>query len=116
MRRSAKPLLVVLVILVVFGVAGAAGLVGYWRHGDAFFPTALSEVEARTGIYLKPGEIERGGKQYYVVTFPMHMSPVRFPSGPPEAVYDSEGRLVDKTTDVGDDERFRNAWDRREEE
>ena len=52
---------------------------------------------------------ERDGQRYYVMVGPMPPMPA-VPSSHPQYVFDTQGRVVDWTHDVGDDSGYVDRW------
>lgn len=61
--------------------------------------------------------IEKEGSAFYVAYGPVDDTWLRFPSGPPGYVFDASGKLIDWSSDTGDDAGFQLEWrDRPHEE
>jgi len=57
----------------------------------------------RAKFFIKKNQI------FYETDGPIH-APLTFPSGPPAYIFDSQGRLIDWTSDSGDDPSFQDRW------
>ena len=105
---------VVLAIIGAFVLLAAASLLlnipGCKRFSRyCSYPDIKSLMDAETDDIVATVAYERGGTNFSFVV----LKPCRFlASGCAVFVYDTEGRLFDKTADEGDDGRFQRAWPR----
>ena len=97
----------ILALLLVFAAYVAIEVICQCRAKP---PATVRNLEQYLGWQTRHrrAELQDVGGQTFVV---MH-GPLAglVPSGPPVYVFDSTGRLVDWTTDSGDDPRFQGKW------
>lgn len=99
------------------GILGFCLVFAIWMachaaYVDTIWPRALgmtlSELEQQIG---KPESLRRhayNGSSYTIWSGPVKT--IYLPSGPPVYVFDSAGKLLDWSRDIGDDPTFQEQW------
>ena len=102
-----KVIKTILVLLLAFAAYIAVEVICQCRAKP---PATVQNLEQYLGWQTghRRAELQESGGQTFVVMHGPLASLV--PSGPPVYVFDSTGRLVDWTTDSGDDPRFHEKW------
>lgn len=104
--RAVAVFVVVAVVFVAIVIALEMSDAKRFKH-YCTYPTLemLMEVEPAVAKSIKMVEFE--GNTYTMI----NLGPMGFlPSGSAYLVYDANGRLVDRTSDEGDDSRFQRKW------
>lgn len=78
------------------------------------YPTPEALIAAKPDAVKEVKIVELDGATFTMLNIGYIRGLYEFPSGAAILVYDANGRLVDKTIDVGDDWRFNQKWSRRE--
>jgi hypothetical protein len=98
---------VLAVILALFVVM--AVLIAHWKESVAPGGDTLAECLQKMPEPARTEVFTQDGQDYLLLQGESQAFP-RFPSGPPMYVFDRTGRLVDWTTDSGDDDAFWKRW------
>ncbi|MCU7915390.1 MAG: hypothetical protein KZQ65_05660 [Candidatus Thiodiazotropha sp. (ex Gloverina cf. vestifex)] len=97
----------VLIIFVV-GRAFISSLYLSYRFTPDESVTTYDQLEKSLGIVLDTRQLQVRGVAYILVIGPMVEWAA--PSGPPMYLFAIDGRLLDFTPDVGEDQRFNEKW------
>lgn len=104
-RRNGATLLVVLAVLVLVGLEFAFSVRAQPPRRTADFRSFLEWHTSCDRFAFVP---DRQGEEYLIAYGPT--SGLLLASGPSAYVFDRDGRLVDRSSDIGDDSAFRQRW------